>query len=112
VESLDEAGAAKIAKWITKHHVDCVVSRWRGMTALLGGIGYRVPKDIGLAYVTVRPSGGTQHHASGIDVNAATIASTAIDALVFSVEQRRHGLPAVPRQILVPGRWHQGDTTR
>jgi hypothetical protein len=45
-------------------------------------------------------------------VNAATIASTAIDTLASSVEQRRYGLPAVPRQILVPGRWHQGDTTR
>jgi uncharacterized protein (DUF2126 family) len=79
---------------------------------LLKSIGYKVPTAIGLAYVTVRPDGGTQHHASGIDVNAAMIASTAIDTLISAVEHRRFGLPALPRQTLVPGKWHQGDTTR
>ena len=112
VESLNTKGARKIAAWIKKHRVDCIVSRWRGMTDLLTSIGYRVPQDIGLAYVTVRPGGGTQHHASGIDVNAALIARTAIDSLVSAVEHRRFGLPQVPRQTLVPGVWHQGDTTR
>ena len=112
MNDLNPAGAAKIAKWIKKHNVDCIVSRWRGMTELLKSIGYIVPKDIGLAYVTVRPGGGTQHHASGIDVNAAMIASTAIDTLISAVEHRRFGFPALPRQTLVPGRWHQGDTTR
>jgi LacI family transcriptional regulator len=112
IKALNVAGAAKIAKWIKKHKVDCIVSRWRGMTDLLKRIGYKVPTDIGLAYVTVRPDGGTQHHASGIDVNAAMIASTAIDTLISAVEHRRFGFPALPRQTLVPGRWHQGDTTR
>lgn len=112
VEALDEAGARQIAKWIKKHDVDCIVSRWRGMTDLLKRIGYDTPQDIGLAYVTVRPGGGTQHHASGIDVNAAMTATTAIDTLVSAVEHRRFGLPKIPRQTLVPGRWHQGDTTR
>jgi LacI family transcriptional regulator len=112
VEALDGTGARQIAKWIKKHDVDCIVSRWRGMTDLLKRIGYNTPQDIGLAYVTVRPGGGTQHHASGIDVNAAMIASTAIDTLVSAVEHRRYGLPKIPRQTLVPGKWHQGDTTR
>jgi len=112
VNTLDAAGAAKIARWIKKHNVDCIVSRWRGMTELLKSVGYTVPKDISLAYVTVRPGGGTQHHASGIDVNAAMIASTAIDTLISAVEHRRYGLPSLPRQTLVPGRWHRGDTTR
>jgi LacI family transcriptional regulator len=112
VAQLDRTGAGRIARWIEKHRVDCVVSRWRGMTDLLVGIGPRVPKDIGLAYVTVRPGGGTQHHASGIDVNAPLLAQTAIDAITSAVEHRRFGLPEIPRQTLVPGRWHQGDTTR
>lgn len=112
VKALDGQGAKQIARWIKKHNVDCIVSRWRGMTDLLKRIGYNTPQDIGLAYVTVRPGGGTQHHASGIDVNAAMIATTAIDTVVSAVEHRRFGLPKIPRQTLVPGRWHQGDTTR
>ena len=58
--------------------MDCIVSRWRGMEELLKTIGYRVPQDIGLAYVTVRPT-SSQGVMSGIDVNAPLIAATAID---------------------------------
>jgi len=112
VNALDGKGATQVAKWIKKHRVDCIISRWRGTTDLLQRIGYRVPQDIGLAYVSVRPGGGTQHHASGIDVNAAMIAATAIDTLVSAVEHRRFGLPKIPRQTLVPGKWHQGNTTQ
>jgi LacI family transcriptional regulator len=112
VEKLDRHGAARIAHWIRKHRVDCIISRWRGMTEVLVGIGCRVPEDIGLAYVTVRPGDGSQHCASRMDVNAPLIAETAIEFLVSAVEHRRFGLPAVPKQVLVAGRWHLGDTTR
>jgi hypothetical protein len=61
--------------------------------------------------VTVRPS-SSEGVVSGIDVNAALIAATAIESLASAVEQRRFGLPGVPRQTLVPGNWQQGDTTR
>ena len=43
---------------------------------------------------------------------AGGIATTAIDTVVSAVEHRRYGLPKIPRQTLVPGKWHQGDTTR
>jgi LacI family transcriptional regulator len=111
MDALDAAGGRQLARWIRKHRVDCIVSRWRGMAELLSGIGWRVPHDMGLACVTVRTGGGSRHHVSGIDVNAAVLAETAIDTLVSAVEHRRFGLPAVPKQVLVPGRWHQGDTT-
>lgn len=112
VPALDDKGAARIAKWIKQHKVDCIVSRWRGMRQLLGSVGYRVPEDIGLAYVTVRPQAGQEGLAAGIDVNAPLIASTAIETLVSAVEQRRFGLPQEPRQTLVPGHWRQGATCR
>ena len=111
VESLDSKGAAQIGRWIKRHDVDCIVSRWRGMTDLLKTIGYRVPQDIGLAYVTVRPA-SSEGVMSGIDVNAPLIAATAIETLTSAVEQRRFGLPEVPRQTLVPGKWQQGTTCR
>lgn len=108
VNDLEPSSATRIARWIEEHRVDCVVSRWRGMEDLLVRIGYRIPQDIGLAYVTVRPHSPS----TGIDVNAGLIARTAIESLVSAVEQRRFGLPEFPQQTLVPGLWHQGTTTR
>lgn len=35
-----------------------------------------------------------------------------LDAAGAAGEQQRFGLPAAPRQILMPGRWHQGYSTR
>jgi LacI family transcriptional regulator len=111
VEALNSKGATQISRWIKRHDVDCVVSRWRGMTEILKTIGYRVPQDIGLAYVTVRPT-SSEGIMSGINVNAPLIAATAIETLTSAVEQRRFGLPDVPRQTLVPGKWQQGTTCR
>jgi hypothetical protein len=108
---LDARGAATIKSWIRRHRVDCVVSRWRGMTRLLAGIGLRVPQDIGLACVTAQPR-SAEPAISGIEVNAPLIARTAIESLAAAVEQGRFGLPEVPLQTLVPGNWFQGETTR
>jgi hypothetical protein len=47
-----------------------------------------------------------------MDVNAPLIAVTAVDTLASAVERRRFGLPEVPRQVLVPGRWQAGTTVR
>jgi DNA-binding LacI/PurR family transcriptional regulator len=112
VKALDAAGARQIDAWIKRHRVDCIVSRWRGMAELLSGLGYRVPRDIGLAHVTVRRIAGPEGLASGIDVNAPLIAATAIDMLASAVEHHRFGLPEIPRQVLVPGRWQKGTTVR
>lgn len=111
VEAFDESGARQIAVWIKRHRVDCIVSRWRGIEPLLERIGLRIPHDIGLAYVTVHGGAGNDAP-SGIRINTATLAATAIDALVAAVEQQRFGLPAAPRQILMPGVWQDGRTTR
>jgi LacI family transcriptional regulator len=107
-----EGAESTILDWIRSNEVDCVVSRWRGMSGVLDRIGYRVPEDIGLAYVTVRPGQGTEGDASGIDVNAERIAATAVETVISGLERGQFGLPSVPTQTLVPGRWHQGATCR
>ena len=111
VPALNDRGAQTISRWIRKHRVDCVVSRWRGMHNLLESIGLHAPQDIGLACVTVQ-QGGSGPSLSGIEVNAPLIARTAIENLAAAVEQGRFGLPDVPLQTLVPGTWVQGQTTR
>lgn len=112
VPALDATGTRRIGQWIKRHRVDCIVSRWRGMGEVLDNLGYRTPEDMGLAYVVAQNRSSPVGSPSGIDINEALIGITAIETLVAAVEQHRFGLPAVPRQTLVPGRWQQGETTR
>ncbi len=112
VPAYDAAGAREIARWIERHGVDCIASRWRGIEGALARLGFRIPKDIGLAYVTVHGDPDAPPAPAGIDVRPGILAATAIETLVASVEQHRYGLPAVPRQIPVPGVWRQGATCR
>ncbi len=112
VPALNAEGARAIKRWIRRHEVDCIVSRLRGMQELLAGLGYRVPQDLGLAYASVRRTPGRQGLVSGINVNPDAISVTAINTLVSAVEQRGFGLPDLPRQTLVPGRWQEGATCR
>jgi DNA-binding LacI/PurR family transcriptional regulator len=112
VRAYDKEGARRIGHWIRRHRVDCLASRWRGIEKVLSDLGFRTPEDIGLAYVTVHGNPAETGSPSGIDVQPAAMAEAAIETLVAAVEQHRHGLPVVPRQILIPGRWRQGRTCR
>jgi transcriptional regulator with XRE-family HTH domain len=106
---LPEAGAAAaptVRKWIQRHRVDCVVSSAHGMRKLLEDCGYRLPKDIGLAFPAVNPKDDW----SGVNQRDELIARGVMETLVASVEQGRFGVPECPRRILLPGIWHQGAT--
>lgn len=102
------AAAPAVRKWIKRHRVDCVVSSAHGMRKLLETCGYRLPKDIGLAFPGVNP----RDDWSGVDQRDELIARTAVETLTVSVEQGRFGIPECPRRILLPGVWHPGATCR
>jgi LacI family transcriptional regulator len=102
------ASARTLARWIKRNQVDCVASQVRGMEELLRGIGYPVPKIIGLAYQAVRPEGTN----SGMSQCEDKLAIAMIETLVAHIEHGRFGLQEYPRQLLLPGVWHQGRTTR
>lgn len=105
---LGPASARKLAAWIKRNNVDCVVSQVRGMEDLLRSIGYPPPKRIGLAYQGVRPEGTN----SGMSQLEDKLAVAMIETLVAHIEHGRFGIPDFPRMLLLPGIWHQGRTTR
>jgi AcrR family transcriptional regulator len=102
------ATASVVQKWIKRHRVDCVVSSAHGMRKLLEDCGYRLSKDIGLAFPAVNPKDDW----SGVNQRDDLIARGVVESLVSSVEQGRFGVPECPRRILLPGVWHQGATCR
>ena len=105
---LGRASARKVAAWIRRHRVDCVVSQVRGMEELLVGINYSPPRKIGLAYQAVRPDGTN----SGMNQREDALAIAMVENIVMHVEHGRFGVPDCPRMLLIPGVWQQGRTTR
>jgi hypothetical protein len=105
---LGPASARKVADWIRRHQVDCVVSQVRGMEELLRGIGFPPPKKIGLAYQGVRPDGPN----SGMLQREDKLAIAMVETIVTHIEHGRFGIPECPRVLMIPGVWHQGRTTR
>ncbi len=108
---LDDLGAAarrQAAAWLKRHDVECVVTQAPGMREFLEELGHPVPRRIGCA-----AQGVGQHSVySGIYQRDDELARSMIESVVNSLALGRFGLPAIPRQILIPGTWHQGETTR
>jgi len=100
------ATAPIVQKWIARHRVDCIASSAHGMRKLLEGCGYRLSKDIGLAFPAVNPKDDW----SGVDQRDELIARSVVETLVASVEQGRFGIPKCPRRTLLAGAWHPGAT--
>ncbi|MBI5396452.1 MAG: LacI family DNA-binding transcriptional regulator [Verrucomicrobia bacterium] len=103
------ATAPLVQKWIKRHRVDCVVTTALGMRDLLAKtLGYRLPKDLGLAAPGVDPKGDW----SGVNQRDNLITKTVVETLATAVERGRFGIPESPRRILLPGVWYQGATCR
>jgi DNA-binding LacI/PurR family transcriptional regulator len=108
LEGGSPADKGRLARWIKKYRVDCIVSQVAVVKELVESLGYRVPQDISLAFHGVGPTSKF----SGIFQRENQLAALAIETVINSLELGRFGLPAIPRQILIPGIWHQGETTR
>lgn len=98
------------AAWMKKHRPDAVISfdtyvpEW-----ITKRLKLRIPEDIGL--VVHDWVGGLEGFA-GIDHRRADVAAAAVDLIATQLMQNERGIPAVPRQILIPPRWVDGLSVR
>jgi LacI family transcriptional regulator len=49
---------------------------------------------------------------AGIYQQRDHLAAAAIDLVVTQLSQHEHGVPAVPRQIMIPPKWIEGASVR
>jgi LacI family transcriptional regulator len=100
----------QVLKWIKREKPDAIISPG---CDLLHGIlprkGWRVPQDIGLAWLSCTHLG---HPCSGIYQNGHLIGATAIDTLISQVERHERGLPLQATTLMVEGQWNEGSTLR
>jgi len=103
-------GFGKFRDWFQAHRPDVVISFDQSVPYWLETrLGLRIPDDVGFV---VHDDTGQPSRFTGIDHRRAELAHAAVDLVVAQLAQFEAGVPAIPRQILVPPAWVEGETVR
>jgi LacI family transcriptional regulator len=95
-----------LKQWLDKNKPDAILTDVREMQSMLQGIGRKVPKDVGLAALSVLDGNAD----AGIDQHSEEIGKVAIQLLISLINHNECGIPNVCRQVLVEGRWVSGSS--
>jgi LacI family transcriptional regulator len=95
--------------WLKKHQPDAVISFDTHVPEWIKRVGLRIPEDLGFAVHDWTPK--MQNYA-GIHQRRDHLAAAAVDLVAAQLSQNEHGLPAVPRQIMIPPQWIEGPSVR
>lgn len=97
------------AKWMREHAPDALITFDTHVPGWLKRLGLRVPKDIGFVVHDWTPR---MPEFAGIYQRRDHLAAAAVDLVVTQLSQHEHGIPEVPRQIMIPPQWVDGPSVR
>jgi DNA-binding LacI/PurR family transcriptional regulator len=92
--------------WLREHRPDAILTDLAQMRTMLAENGYSVPKDIGLATLSVLDGEAD----AGIYQNSEEIGKAAMELLISLLNHHHYGTPPITRELLVKGRWVDGST--
>lgn len=98
-------GFDAFAKWTREHKPDALITFDTHIPGWLKRLGLRVPQDIGFVVHDWTPM---MTDFAGIDQRRGHLAAAAVDLIVTQLSQHEHGVPEVPRQIMIPPQWVDG----
>lgn len=96
-------------KWLNKHRPDVLISMHEPVLGWLERLGRRVPEDIGLLIHDWLPA---MSGLAGMNHRRHEVAAAAVDLLAAQLQHHEYGVPAVPRQILIPPGFVEGGSLR
>jgi len=102
-------GFDAFSKWMREHQPDALITFDTHVPGWLKRLGLRVPQDIGFVVHDWTPK---MTGFAGIYQQRDHLAAAAVDLVVTQLSQHEHGVPAVPRQIMIPPRWVDGPSVR
>ncbi|HEU5396263.1 MAG TPA: LacI family DNA-binding transcriptional regulator [Verrucomicrobiae bacterium] len=92
--------------WLRKYRPDAVLTDIGPIRRLLEKTDHQVPQDIGLAHFSILDGDAD----AGIDQRSAEIGRAAVQLLISLINHNERGIPAVCRELLIEGRWVDGDS--
>ena len=102
-------GFDAFSKWMREHRPDALITFDTHVPGWLKRLGLRVPQDIGFVVHDWTPK---MTGFAGIYQQRDHLAAAAVDLVVTQLSQHEHGVPAVPRQIMIPPKWVDGPSIR
>jgi LacI family transcriptional regulator len=102
-----EQGQEVFCSWVRRHSPDVVISMDTHAPRWIKGMGLRMPEDIAFVSYDWVPS---MSGYAGIDQRRPHVAAAAVDLLAVQMSRFERGVPAVPRQVLIPSAWVDGDS--
>ncbi len=96
----------RFSAWLKKNRPEALLTDGIQTRETLAKLGYRIPEDIGLAATSIIDSNSD----AGIDQNSEEIGKAAAEALLSLMNHHEYGIPKVAREILITGRWVDGDS--
>jgi DNA-binding LacI/PurR family transcriptional regulator len=102
-------GFDAFSKWFKEHQPDALITFDTHVPGWLKRLGLRVPEDMGFVVHDWTPA---MVGYAGIYQQRDHLAAAAVDLIVTQLSQHERGVPAVPRQIMIPPRWVDGPSIR
>lgn len=96
-------------RWVRRERPDAIVTKSPEVLPALQHRGFRVPADVGVAFLTLPRLNGDY---SGIDENPREVGAAAADFLAGMIHRNERGVPAMPQRVLIEGTWIDGRTVR
>jgi DNA-binding LacI/PurR family transcriptional regulator len=100
---------SEFAAWLQRHRPDAVISKCAEALPALRRLGYRLPQDLGAAFITRVAAG---RDASGVNERPIEVGAAAVDYVAGMLHQCERGVPPQPRRLLIDGVWIEGRTVR
>ena len=102
-----EQGEEVFCSWVRRHSPDVVISMDTHAPTWIKGMGLRMPEDVAFVSYDWVPS---MSGIAGIDQRRSQVAAAAVDLLAVQMSRFERGVPVVPRQVLIPSAWVDGDS--
>lgn len=95
--------------YIQKWQPDALISCDYNDLTILQDYGYKIPEDIGIAFINVRDP--KSFHA-GIDQHPRVIGASGVDLIAQQLYENQLGIPPHRKVVLIEGTWYDGQSVR
>ncbi len=104
------ADASRFDDWLRREKPDVIITcDWDVVRLHLERLRLRTPADIGLVDLQWVSTGSPR---AAVDQCNHEVGAAAIDIILAQINRHERGEPAIPKTVLVPGRWIEGPSLR